>query len=560
MLVSLYIRDFGLIDEVLLEPGPGLNVLTGETGAGKSIILDALAMALGGRSSADYIRTGRDKALVQAGWQLAEASPLTELLAARGVFPPGEDLLLMSRELSRSGRNQCRIGGQPVNLATFREVGNLLADLQGQNEQQSLLRSDRQRLLLDCFAGPGAAALLERCGSMYRAWRKAGQALAEVTGNQEEIARRLDFLQYQVNEIDAATLQLGEEDALRQERKILVNAERIAGLGERVYQSLYAGEQGGPSAVDLLSRSVQHLEELVTLDPSFKELSDQVQTALFQVEDAARELAGRKDALKPNPARLQEVEDRLYTIGRLQKKYGASVAAILAYRDKTAAEAAQLVACSSRAEELAREEQDLANQWLAVARELTGVRQEAAAGLEGELKQILKQLGMAGVELAIDLNTGAEPSAHGLDRVDFMISPNPGEPLRPLAKIASGGELSRVLLAFKTVLAKVDDIPTMVFDEVDTGIGGEVLRAVGENLAQVARHRQVICVTHAPRLAARASVHFGIIKQSTEAVTKISVTRLEDDQRVDELARMLGGNQPGTTVLEHARQMLLNLA
>lgn len=560
MLVSLYIRDFGLIDEVLLEPGPGLNVLTGETGAGKSIILDALAMASGGRSSAEYIRTGRDKALVQAGWQVSEALPLMELLAARGVFPPGEDLLLMSRELSRTGRNQCRIGGQPVNLATFREVGNLLADLQGQNEQQSLLRPDRQRLLLDCFAGPAATALLELCGSTYRAWRKAAQKLADVTGNQEESARRLDFLQYQVNEIDIAALQSGEEEALRQERKILANAEKIAGLGERVYQFLYAGEQGRPSAVDLLSSSVQHLEELAALDPGFKDQLDQVQAALYQVEDAARELAGRKDALKPNPARLQEVEDRLYAIGRLQKKYGPSVAAILAYREQTAAEAAQLLACSNQVEELAREEQNLADQLLAVARELTVVRQEAAARLEGELKRILEQLGMAGVELTIDVSTGSEASHHGLDRVDFMISPNPGEPLRPLAKIASGGELSRVLLAFKTVLAEVDDIPTLVFDEVDTGIGGEVLRAVGEILAQVAQHRQVICVTHAPRLAARAGVHFGISKQTTGEVTSISVIRLEGDRRVDELARMLGGNQPGSTVLEHARQMLLNLA
>ena len=556
MLVSLYIKDFGLIGEALVETGPGLNVLTGETGAGKSVILDALAIALGGRGSADYVRTGRERALVQAGFQIQHDQGLARLLEERGIFPPEDDVLVLSRELSRSGRNPCRIGGQPVNLAVFREVGSRLADLQGQNEQQSLLRPDRQRLLLDRFAGPGAAALLERCGALFQARQAARKKLAEVTANREERARRLDFLQFQVNEINDANLGPEEETSLAGERTLLANAEKLAALGEEVYRYLYAGEQDKPSAVDLLGRSSQRLEELAALDPGCQEILDQVRGALYQAEDAARELAGRRDALQPDPYRLQAVEERLYAISRLKKKYGQSVAEVLAYRQQAADEAAELEDDDSRAELLAREARELDGQYLAVAREITDLRKEAAAGLEKELAGVLQQLGMPRVELRIEVRDSGEPSAHGLDQIEFMISPNPGEPLKPLAKIASGGELSRVLLAFKTVLAAVDDIPTMVFDEVDTGIGGAVLQAVAENLAGVARHRQVICVTHAPRVAALAGVHFRIVKDITGDITSINVTRLDEEDRVDELARMLGGRDQTQAVLEHARQML----
>ncbi|MEW5953037.1 MAG: DNA repair protein RecN [Bacillota bacterium] len=556
MLVSLYIRDFGLIDEALLEPGPGLNVLTGETGAGKSIILDAMSIALGGRGSADFVRTGRDRALVQGCFQIQHDRGLARLLEERGIFPPEDDLLVMSRELSRSSRNPCRIGGQPVSLAVFREVGGRLADLQGQNEQQSLLRPDRQRLLLDRFAGPRVAYLLEQCGSLFQARQAVRQKLAEIADNREERARRLDFLQFQISEIDAAGLAPGEEESLAGERAILANAEKMATLGEETYRYLYAGEQGRPSAVDLLGRCSQRLEELAALDPGFKEILDQVQGALYQAEDASRDLAGRQDSLRPDPGRLEAVEERLYTISRLKKKYGQTIAGVLAYRRQAASEAAELEEGGSRAEDLAREVRELDSQYQALAREISAVRKDAAAGLERDLAGVLQQLGMPRVELSIEVSDSGEPSAHGLDKVEFMISPNPGEPIKPLAKIASGGELSRVLLAFKTVLAAVDDIPTMVFDEVDTGIGGTVLQAVAEKLAAVAIHRQVICVTHAPRVAALADVHFRIDKEIAGDATSIKITRLAEEDRVGELARMLGGRDQTQTVLEHARQML----
>ncbi|MGB9804235.1 DNA repair protein RecN [Desulfofundulus sp.] len=554
MLVSLDIQDFGLIDQQTLEFSSGLNVLTGETGSGKSIVLEALQVALGGRASAELIRTGRERARVTAVFEIHTLDVLKEKLKAWGVPPEEDGVMVMARELARNGRNTCRINGQLVTLNIYREAGQHLVDIHGQHESQSLFNPDRHRDLLDRFGGLWSLRL--EVAKIYHKWRQLVSQLEELHRGARDRLHRLDMLEYQIREIDRACLSPGEEEALNRERNLLGNAEKIAALTGSCYQVLYGGEEGMPAVMDLLGRACRDLEELARLDPGLSSLASSLNGILYQVEDVARELSRYRDGVEFTPGRLQEVEERLARIRDLKRKYGDTVEEILRYREEAAAELEKLAFSEENALALEKEVNLWAERWQQKALELSHARREHARQLEGAVARELADLEMGKVEFRVHFEDLAQPSAAGRERCEFLISPNPGEPLRPLAKIASGGELSRVMLAMCVILAAVDELPTLVFDEVDAGIGGRTLSAVAEKLADIANHRQVICVTHAARIASFARTHFSIYKKVQAGQTITRVRRLDDEGRLAELARMLGGRDADGLAREHARHLL----
>jgi DNA repair protein RecN (Recombination protein N) len=554
VLVSLDIQDFGLIDRQSIEFTAGLNVLTGETGAGKSIIVEALQVALGGRAWTEFIRTGKEKARITAVFEIQPLAALKEKLGAWGISLEEDGMLVMTRELSRNGRHTCRLNGQLVPLSIFREAGQYLVDIHGQHESQSLFNPDRHRDLLDRFAG--LWPLRQEVAEIYHRWRELSSRLEELRNNTRDRLHRQDLLAYQVQEIDNAHLSAGEEEALLQERTRLANAEKMTVLAGRCYQALHGGEEGLPAAMDLLGHACRDLEELSRFDPGLTSLSSVLRNVLYQVEDVVRELARYREELEFNPGRLQEVEGRLSRIGELKRKYGNSVEEILRYREQAAAELETLTLAGENMAALEEEVERWAERWQSKAQELSLARREQARLLEEAVMRELADLEMNKVAFQVQFEELKEASAAGRERVEFLISPNPGEPLRPLARIASGGELSRVMLALRAILAGVDELPTLVFDEVDAGIGGRTLVSVAEKLAGLAGHRQVICVTHAPQIASFALTHFSIFKEVLAGKTTTRVKKLDGEERLGELARMLGGHEADTLARDHARHLL----
>ncbi len=557
MLISLYIKDFGLVESAELVFGPGLNVLTGETGAGKSIIVEALKMSLGGRAQADLIRTGRERALVQSTFDVSRAEQVRSALQEFGLDEGDEenDVLVMSRELSRQGRNICRINGRIVNLGVFRGIAGLLVDMHGQHEQQALLVPEKQMYLLDRYGDPQLLDLLAQTGRAYREWQRSSRRREEIVAGSRERQQRMDMIKYQMEEIDAAGLSGMQEEELYRQRDRLANAEKIKMLAEQVVNRIYKGMGQCPAAVDLLGASQNDLRELRRYVPEAGRWLENIYSAQCLLEESARELASYRESVEVDPRELDYVEERLARLERLKRKYADSLAEILAYREKIAGELEQLQQVETDAggiDDLVREKR---RQYEQLALKLGALRVEAARLLEKEVEGELRGLEMNNVQFTVQVSDG-EPSAAGSNKVEFLISPNPGEPLRPLAKIASGGELSRVMLALKTILAAGDEIATLVFDEIDAGIGGRTLQAIAEKLARIAGERQVICVTHAAAIAACATTHYLVKKSTRGQKTFISVHKVEGEKRVAELSRMLGGSSDSATLVNYVRKLI----
>lgn len=569
MLRELTIENLALIDHLRLEFARGLNILTGETGAGKSIIIDGVNLILGGRSSSELIRAEAEAAQVEAVFEVEEHKELEKVLAEWGI-PLGDDrLLVISREVNSSGRSRCRINGQTVTVLTLSKIGGYLLDLHGQHEHQSLLFSERQREILDGFGGELLAAKAGEVAETYRRYEEVKKELAELTTSEEDKNRRIEFIGFQLREIEGARLRPGEEEELLREREILAGAEQLFTAASRVYELLYGGEEPG-SALDKLSEGQQALEKVIGIDPRLQPLYQMITESACQVEEAAREIRSYRDGVEFDPTRLAAVEERLDEINKLKRKYGKTVGDILAYAEKIRKEIQTIEGREERLSQLTKElaavEEKLAREALA----LSALRRRAAGRLEEAITAQLAEVNMGKTVFKVALNraiaekdgltVGGEKVAvdrHGLDRVEFMVAPNPGEGLKPLAKIASGGELSRMMLVLKVILAEVDRIPTMVFDEIDVGIGGRTSQAVAEKLLLLARTNQVICVTHLPQIASMADRHFYIEKKTFENRTRVEVKVLDRKARVEELARMLGGAEVTATTREHAREMLL---
>lgn len=556
MLVRLLVENFALLERTEIDFGAGLNILTGETGAGKSIVIDAMDLVLGGQGTADYIRTGADRALVEALFEVAGIGAVKEKLAGFGLDDDTEDNILMTREISRNSKNLCRVNGRVVTLSMYREIGRQLIDIYGQHHQQSLLDKDKHRQLLDSFGGRQVLELLVKTAELYKQYRQIADRISEIKLNEQERVRRLDMLRYQLGEIDGAKLTAGEDANLENERNLLANAEKIMQLCNNVYEALYDGSPGKPAALEAIHEALADLRELRKIDPQISALVELAEGAMYQLEDVARETGKYRDRVEFNPERLEQVGSRLEQLKQLKRKYGPSVEEILAYREQVAFSIEECDRAEELLEELNRDFTEVQYQYHQAAGELSNIRKSTALRLEQSITGELAALAMPQVEFRVAVTTLETPGSKGLDDVEFMISPNPGEPLKPLAKIVSGGEMSRLMLAMKAILARVDDMPTMIFDEVDAGLGGKALQAVAEKLAVTGRDRQVICVTHAAQIASYADVHYNISKVTAGGRTATVINRLDDAGRTEELSRMLGGNNITDVARQHAREML----
>ena len=559
MLSELTIQDFAIIDHLHLRFDAGFCVLTGETGAGKSIIIDAVSLLLGGRGETEFIRTGAEQSVIEGVFRLDEetqalVNPLLEQDALEGDDPA---ILVLARELRREGRNVCRVNGRAVSLKILRGIGEHLVDIHGQTEHLSLMRVREHVDLLDRYGE--LWPLREQIAAVVERLRTVRRELAGLRRDERELARRMDLLQYQVTEIEAAHLEPGEEEELVQERTRLANAERLSELADEAFAALYEGVDEQASAVDLLQMAARALGGLALVDPSTGPLGEAAEAASYQLEDLADQLRGYRDQVEFNPRRLNQVEDRLALIHSLQRKYGDSIEEILAFAERAQRELQTIEHSEELIVVLEDEEEQLLQRIGRLGAELSDRRREAgerlAAGIEGELDELSMSRARFGVDLAWrDAADGAYVEERrvsfdltGLDRVEFLVAPNVGEPLKPLVRIASGGETSRLMLALKTVLAQADRTPTLIFDEIDAGIGGRVGSVVGQKLWGLtvgdggkARHHQVLCVTHLPQLASYGDLHLQVSKTVVADRTVTGVRLLEGAAREQEMASMLG--------------------
>lgn len=555
MLERLRVENFALIEEVDIELSPGLNLLTGETGAGKSLVIDAVGLLIGGRAANDVVRSGKDKARIEGLFRIAGPGneELRKNLSELGVDPDEDDLLLLTREITRTGKSVCRINGRSVPVSVFREAGGQLIDLQGQHEQQSLLNARKHCQLLDRLTGGEGERALESVKQAYEELKAIDVELERLQGNERERIQRLDLLTYQMTEITEAQLVTGEDEELEHERKRLQNMEKLMAQANTAYLALFGESRDG--VLELLDKARLSLEDSAVYDGNLKELAQNLDMAYYQIEDVAQRLRDYRVDLEFQPERLEEIADRLDLIRRLKRKYGNSIEDIMQYHDRIGLEIKELENCDERIASLLSARDKLLSLYETEAKKLSQIRRKMAVELQGAIEKELAYLGMNRARLEVQFETRIEPSATGAEDIEFLFAPNPGEPVKPLAKIASGGELARILLAFKTLLARVEGIPSLIFDEIDSGIGGQALQAVAQKMAQVAQDVQIICVTHAPQLAAYADTHFLIRKAVKGQRTITSIIALDDTERVKELARMLGGDQASSLTHSHAREM-----
>jgi len=536
MLKELKIRNLAIIDDLTVRFEKGLNVLTGETGAGKSIIVDALGLALGDRAQTDLVKSGEKEASVQACFDLDDTSGLPDA----GI--DYSDGILLRRVVSAGGKSRAYVNDNMVTLQTLLEIGKALVDIHSQHEHQSLLTAEKQRALLDSYG-----KLRQQTDNVSELFGKVSALEDLVRSMRESVkdrAHRLDLLKFQLQEIEDAALKPGEREALEEDKKILSNLNKLTELSETAYSLLYGSEV---SCVERLSRAIAALKEMRTMDPNIADMLGDLESALPLIADASKALRGYVDRYDFEPGRLEVVEDRLELIRKLEKKHGAGVETILESGEKAKEEIRRL---ETTDEKLADAEKELAvkeEELIRAAETLSAGRQRTAREIEGIITGVLSELafGNAGFRIDIrqDIREDGRPRVgpKGMDRVEFMFSANPGEPLKPLARIASGGELSRVMLALKSVLAGVDNIPVLIFDEVDAGIGGRTAGSVGEKLAMMSERRQLICITHLPQIASQGDFHLRIEKHDRDNRVRVEVRELNEIGRRDEIARMLGG-------------------
>ena len=555
MLAELTIEDFALFDRLSLHFGPGFNVLTGETGAGKSILIDALTAGLGDRKSVSVLRPGAERTRVEAVFDgIGDQEALGEWAE--------DGQILFTREITANGRSTCRLNGRLGPASLVRQVASLLLDVHGQHEHQSLLSTERHGEFLNAWAGAEVTDLLAQGERKYDALRSLREELRRLRGDDRDRAQRLDLYRFQAQEIQEAALEAGEEEVLRGELNRLANAERLMAGVASVAERLSRGEV---TALELLGSAVAELEALSELDSGMAPVAETLRGALAGAEDALHTLRGYEEGLEHNPERLEQVQERLELIRQLKRKYGDTIAEIIAHGESVAAELDSLEHGEERAEEL---EQQVAKAEAGLDRflpRLAKQRRQAGKRFASAVSGHLADLGMGGVRFEVEApeprRAADAPQASFaglLGRVQFLLAANPGQPLQPLARVASGGETSRVMLAIKCALADANPVPTLIFDEIDAGVGGHMGMVLGEKLAQLAQRAQVLCVTHLPQIAGMADTHLRVAKITVESAGEtasvIRVECLEGEARVGELARMLGGSEE--TARRHARELL----
>ena len=566
MLSELRIENFAIIDKLEIIFQPGLIVFTGETGAGKSIIIDAVELLLGGRADPTMIRSGAERALIEARFEIPEDTNLTiqELLQREDLLDD-QDTLYIGREVRAEGRSTARLNGRVVNLGLLKEIGELLVDLHGQSEHLSLLRVKQHLALLDRYAGNQTQQ--QKYLNDYHALILVKNDLKRLRQSESEAARRLDILDYQINEISSAKLEHDEEDLLITERNRLANAENLASAAQQALVKLEDGTPESASIIDLMGEVINELKVISRLDNSQDGISENFEGSFLQISELSLELRNYIEQIEFNPQRLNQVEERLDLIANLKRKYGNTISEILVYLRNAENERDTISNAAERIAELEIQENRCLKLLAQSGQALSITRHQAAENLARGIEAELVELNMDGARFEVEIKMQLDPegvklddgrvvgySINGLDEVEFLIAPNPGEGLKPLVKIASGGETSRLMLGLKNVLARADDIPTLIFDEIDQGIGGRVGTVVGNKLWNLARHHQVLCVTHLPQLAAFSEQHLQVSKNIQNGRTITQVSDLKGDARIPELAIMLGEKSEGT--MQSARDLL----
>ena len=550
MLIELRIKDYAVIHDLTLELGSGLSALSGETGAGKSIIVGALSLLLGERAASDTVRTGAERAMVEAVFDVATYPKLGVQLDDLGI--EAEDgLLILRREVAAVGRNRAWINESPTTARTMGELGRSLVDLHGQHEHQTLLRKDTQRHILDAF---GEAE--EDASAVEEAYEELGgleAKLRELQDHRRELASRVDFLRFQMRELEEADVQSGEEEALTEESGRLENSEELLGETTRIHDELYSAEG---ALTEKVSGLAQTLARLKGWDPALEGPHEELQGAYHALAEVGRDLSDYVGGLRHDPGRLEEVRSRLDLIHSLKRKYGPTAEDVIASRDRVRAKLDEVEDGGWDEDTLAAEVDRTRSDLIAAAARLSEKRQAAATRLEEEVEALLPDLGLPAGTFKVQMDTLPEVKSRGAESIEFLVSVNAGFPPSSLARVASGGELSRVMLTLKAILAQVDQVPTLVFDEIDAGIGGQVASLVAAKLKDVARYHQVFVVTHLPQLASQACSHLLVEKDEREGLAATAVRGLTGDARVREIARMLGGDPESETSQDHARELL----
>ncbi|NJP39482.1 DNA repair protein RecN [Oscillospiraceae bacterium HV4-5-C5C] len=542
MLIRLEIQHFALLDQIIWEPGPGLNIITGETGAGKSLLLDAIGAVAGKKVSRESVRSGCEWARAEAVFDQPETSLSAELLADC-AFDPAEGSLILTREINRSGKSLCRINGRLVPQKLLREVGDSLLDIHGQHAQQGLFIPVTHRQLLDRFAGSALAGPLRQYQALYDQLQALTRQMAALGGDPEDRRRRADFLLFQAQEIEQARIRPQEDALLQQKREKLEHAERLSeGLARAAnYLSSQAADQA--AAAELLGQALAAVRSLEPYDPSLTELDSQLLDLQAAVQDVAAELLGRQDELTVAPDLLSRIDSRLDQLFRLKQKYGQDLTQVAAYGSKAREAYEKLASAEEKLAALDKTREDLQVQLQNAGKQLTQARRQASDQLAVQINWQLTDLGMPHARFMTRFEPLALSQAErwGLDRLEFLFSANPGEEPKPLAKIASGGEASRILLAIRVILAEAEPLQLLIFDEIDAGVSGKTASLVGHKLRDLAAHTQVMCVTHTPQVAAWAQNHFFIEKRVTDGKTHTELRPLDQNGHLDELARLLAG-------------------
>lgn len=552
MLRELRIKNLAIIDDLTIRFGTGLNVLTGETGAGKSIIIDALGLALGERAQTEMIKTGENEASVEAFFEVSDrphGSEPQRLLEQMGIMCEDGIILRRNIYISSAGKSRAYINDTIVNIQSLCDIGRALVDIHGQHEHQSLLSTDNQRTLLDFYGKlQDKRAEVE---AMFYEVQSLKKELSELKANVKERAHRIDLLSFQINEIDSASLKTGEKDALEKERVILSNLNKLSELTETAYAMLYESEG---ACVENLSSVISKLKEMSSIDQSIDETLSLLESAMPLLEDASVSLRRYKEKYDLDPQRLESIEERLENIKRLEKKYGEGVDAILRYRDEAEKELLSLGQTDEKTDMIENQLREKEKKLLDAAVNLSEKRKKTAEEISRPVEKILKELAFEKVEFRVDIK--ASPlSSSGMDAVEFLFSANPGELPKPLTRVASGGELSRIMLALKNILADVDRIPVLIFDEIDAGVGGRTAESVGMKLKKLAKTHQVICITHLPQIASTADFHLMTEKSQKKDGVSVKIKELSPEERKTEIARMLSGKVTDVS-LKHARELL----
>ncbi len=552
MIQELSVQDFAIISSLNLEFKEGMTVLTGETGAGKSIIIDAMGLLVGGRGSSDFIRDGMDRCRIEGSFYIENKEVMLDYLEEKGIEMP-DDLLIIQREIHRNGRNNCRINGQLVNTKILREVGQRLVDIHGQNEHQELMNPTHHLSMLDNFAANDMLPLISEYQIHFKKHQELSTKIKKFYENEKEYVQRMDMLHFQHDEIAEANLIDGEEEQLLEERKKMLSFQQITDALKNTYHYIDSEES---QTLDLVAQAMNEMSHIEHLDSSYKETHELVQTAYYSLQEALGNITSLMDTLELDEERLNEVDNRLDTIRQLKRKYGETVTDIIAYFNTISEELAINETSTMDIKELEASFEKEGKRLATLSEKLTKKRRKIALDLEKNILKELKSLYMENTQFKVVFDTTDSYQLTGKDKVEFFISANVGEELKPLTKVVSGGELSRVMLAIKTIFSKSQGITSIVFDEVDTGVSGRVAQAIAEKIHEIGKNSQVLCITHLPQVAAISDTHYYIQKEIKNNRTETSVRELSENQRINEIARMLSGAEVTPLTLEHAKELL----